>query len=60
MIKLPKYNIGQQDALLSVQNHVGSYTNYLKDVLEPAIKSGEWDDFEALDIGFSVTGESLG
>ncbi|MDO6777441.1 MULTISPECIES: tyrosine-type recombinase/integrase [unclassified Shewanella] len=60
MIKLPKYNIGQQDALLSAQNHVGSYTNYLKDVLEPAIKSGEWDDFEALDIGFSVTGESLG
>lgn len=60
MIKLPKYNIGQQDALLSAQNHVGSYTNYLKDVLEPAIKSGEWDDFEALEIGFSVTGESLG
>ncbi|MFS1438865.1 integrase [Shewanella sp. 10N.286.48.A6] len=60
MIKLPKYNIGQQDALLSAQNHVGSYTNYLKDVLEPAIKSGKWDDFEALDIGFSVTGESLG
>ncbi|QFU23025.1 tyrosine-type recombinase/integrase [Shewanella eurypsychrophilus] len=60
MIKLPKYNIGQQDALLSAQNHVGSYTNYLKDVLEPAIKSGEWDDFEALDLGFSVTGESLG
>jgi integrase len=60
MIKLPKYNIDQQDALLSAQNHVGSYTNYLADVLEPAIKSGEWDDFEALDIGFSVTGESLG
>ncbi|MCG9731352.1 hypothetical protein L1D44_16265 [Shewanella sp. Isolate13] len=60
MIKLPKYNIGQQDALLSAQNHVGGYINYLKDVLEPAIKSGEWDDFETLDIGFSVTGESLG
>jgi|TARA_R110002033_G_scaffold99011_1_gene147357 integrase len=60
MIKLPKYNIGQQDALLSAQNHVGSYTNYLKYVLEPAIKLGEWDDFEALDIGFSVTGESMG
>ncbi|AZG36413.1 site-specific integrase [Shewanella psychromarinicola] len=60
MIKLPKNNIDQQNALLSAQNHVGSYTNYLKDVLEPAIKSGEWDDFEALDIGFSVTGESLG
>tara|TARA_R110002050_G_scaffold112490_2_gene226745 strand:- start:1754 stop:3955 length:2202 start_codon:yes stop_codon:yes gene_type:complete len=60
MIKLPKYNIDQQDALLSAQNHVGSYTNYLKDVLEPAIKSAEWDNFEALDIGFGVTGESLG
>lgn len=60
MIKPPKYNIFQQDALLSAQNYVGSYTNYLKDVLEPAIKSGEWDGFEALDIGFSVTGESLG
>ena len=60
MIKLPKYNIGQQDALLSAQNHLGSYTNYLKYVLEPAIKLGEWDDFEALDIGFSVTGESMG
>lgn len=60
MIKLPKYNISQQDALINVQNHVGSHTNYLKDVLEPAMKSGEWDKFEALDIGFSVTGESLG
>ena len=60
MIKLPKYNIDQQDALLSAQNHVGSYTNYLSDVLEPAIASGEWDEFEALDIGFRVTGESLG
>lgn len=60
MIKLSKYNIDQQDALLSAQNHVGGYTNYLKDVLEPAIKSGEWDELEALDIGFSVTGESLG
>ncbi|MFA0156089.1 site-specific integrase [Vibrio sp. 10N.261.46.A3] len=60
MIKLPKYNIDQQDALLSAQNLVGSYTNYLKDVLEPAIKSGEWDELETLDIGFSVAGESLG
>ena len=60
MIKLPKYNIDQQDALLSAQNHVGGCTNYLNDVLKPAIASGEWDEFEALDIGFSVTGESLG
>jgi len=60
MIKLPKYNIDQQDAILSAQNHVGGCTNYLNDVLKPAIASGEWDEFEALDIGFSVTGESLG
>ncbi|CAK2645489.1 Integrase [Vibrio crassostreae] len=60
MIKLPKHILEQQDALLDAQNHVGSHTNYLNDVLRPAIKSGEWDKFEALDIGFSVTGESLG
>ncbi|MGR5143544.1 site-specific integrase [Photobacterium sp. DNB23_23_1] len=60
MIKLPMYNLGQQDALIDAQNHVGGYTNYLKDVLEPAIKSGEWDELELLDISFSVTGESLG
>ncbi|HHC6531950.1 TPA: site-specific integrase [Vibrio parahaemolyticus] len=60
MIKLPKHNIFQQDALLNAQNYVGSHTNYLKDVLGPAIKSGDWDYFEALDIGFSVTGTSLG
>ncbi|MDH5904636.1 site-specific integrase [Vibrio splendidus] len=60
MIKLTKYNIDKQRALLNAQNHVGIYTNYLKNVLEPAIKSGDWDNFEALDIGFSITGESLG
>ncbi|EOX1768191.1 site-specific integrase [Vibrio cholerae] len=60
MIKLPKYILDQQDALIDAQNRVGSHTNYLNDVLKPAIESGEWDEFEALDIGFSVTGESLG
>lgn len=60
MIKLPKYNIDQQDALLNAQNYVGGYTNYLNDVLKPAIDLGDWDQLEALDIGFSVTGKSLG
>ncbi|CAH8188417.1 Integrase [Vibrio aestuarianus] len=60
MIKLPKHNLDRQDAIINAQNNVGSYTNYLNDVLKPAIESGEWDEFEALDIGFSVTGESLG
>lgn len=60
MIKLPKYNLERQVAILNAQNKVGIYTNYLNDVLKPAIESGNWDEFEALDIGFNVTGESLG
>ncbi|MEZ8130174.1 tyrosine-type recombinase/integrase [Enterovibrio norvegicus] len=60
MIKLCDYLIKQQDALLKAQNHSGNYKNYLNHVLEPAIKTGHWDQFEALDIGFSITGESLG
>jgi integrase len=60
MIKLPKYNLERQSAILNAQRNIGSYTNYLNDVLRPAIESGNWDEFETLDIGFSVTGESLG
>ncbi|MFW8591058.1 hypothetical protein ACOI22_09675 [Glaciecola sp. 2405UD65-10] len=60
MIKLPKYKINQQNALINAQSNVGSYTNYLKDVLEPAIKSKDWGHLETLEIGFGVTGESLG
>ncbi|MBY8010892.1 tyrosine-type recombinase/integrase [Vibrio fluvialis] len=30
------------------------------DVLKPAIERGDWDELENLDIGFTVTGESLG
>lgn len=60
MITLPKHQLDRQDAIINAQNHVGSYINYLSDVLEPTIRSGEWDQFEALDIGFRVTGESLG
>ena len=30
------------------------------DILKPAIKRGDWDELEILEIGFTVTGESLG
>ena len=60
MIKLPKHDLDRQNAIIDAQNKVGTYTNYLHDVLKPAIESGNWDEFEALDIGFTVTGESLG
>ncbi|MEZ9129313.1 site-specific integrase [Vibrio splendidus] len=60
MIKLPEHNLVRQGAIINAQNNVGGYTNYLNDVLKPAIELGKWDEFEALDIGFSVTGESLG
>ncbi|MEZ8190437.1 site-specific integrase [Vibrio sp. 1F279] len=60
MIKLPEHSLNRQDAIISAQNTVGCYTNYLTDILKPAIESGAWDKFEALDIGFSITGQSLG
>ncbi|HDY7974295.1 TPA: site-specific integrase [Vibrio vulnificus] len=60
MIKLPKHDLDRQSAIINAQNNVGSYTNYLNDVLKPVIESGDWDELETLDIGFSVTGESLG
>lgn len=49
-----------QNKLLKAQQSVGAHTNYLMDVLKPAIERGDWDELEALDIGFTVTGESLG
>jgi hypothetical protein len=60
MIKLPKHNLDRQNAIIDAQNKVGPYKNYLNDVLRPAIECGDWDKFETLDIGFTVTGESLG
>jgi integrase len=60
MIKLPKHDLERQNAIIDAQNKVGLYTNYLNDVLRPKIESGDWDEFETLDIGFTVTGESLG
>ncbi|MGR6837563.1 site-specific integrase [Aliivibrio wodanis] len=60
MIKLPKHDLDRQSAIINAQNNVAGCTNYLSDVLRPAIESGDWDVLETLDIGFTVTGESLG
>ncbi len=58
MIKLT--DLERLESIKLAQKNVGVYGNYLHDILKPAIKRGNWDEFEALDIGFSVTGESLG
>tara|TARA_R110002033_G_scaffold38017_3_gene77269 strand:- start:12738 stop:14939 length:2202 start_codon:yes stop_codon:yes gene_type:complete len=60
MIKIPEYEIDKLETIIKAQNMVGAYKNYLNDVLKPAIECGDWDKFEKLDIGFTVTGESLG
>ncbi|WP_318511015.1 site-specific integrase [Photobacterium leiognathi] len=58
MIKLS--DLIYQSKLLKAQENVGAHTNYLMDVLKPAIERGDWDELENLDIGFTVTGKSLG
>ncbi|BCN24786.1 MULTISPECIES: tyrosine-type recombinase/integrase [Vibrio] len=58
MIKIS--DLEHQNKLLKAQQNIGAHTNYLIDVLKPAIERGDWDELEALDIGFTVTGESLG
>ncbi|MFH4766911.1 site-specific integrase [Vibrio alginolyticus] len=58
MIKLT--DLEHQNKLLKAQEHVGAHINYLMDVLKPATECGDWDELENLDIGFTVTGESLG
>lgn len=58
MIKLS--DLEHQNKLIKAQESVGPHKNYLMDVLQPAIKRGDWDELENLDIGFTVTGESLG
>ncbi|MFV8461249.1 site-specific integrase [Vibrio campbellii] len=58
MIKLT--NLERQNNLLKAQESVEGHTNYLLDALKPAIERGDWDELERLDIGFSITGESLG
>lgn len=54
------YDLEHQNKLIKAQQNVGVHANYLIDVLKPAIESGDWDELEALEIGFTVTGESLG
>ena len=58
MIKLSE--LEHQNKLLKAQENVGAHANYLIDVLKPAIARGDWDELESLEIGFTVTGESLG
>lgn len=54
------YNLEHQSKLLKAQENVGDHTNYLMEVLQPAIERGDWNELESLDIGFSISGESLG
>lgn len=54
------FDLEHQNKLLKAQQNVGVHANYLIDVLKPAIERGDWEELEALDIGFTVTGESLG
>jgi integrase len=58
MIKI--FDVAHFESIKNAQNNMGAYSNYLNDVLKPAIERGNWDEFECLDIGFTVTGESLG
>ncbi len=58
MIKLS--DLARFESIKNAQNNIGAYSNYLNDVLKPAIERGYWDVFENLDIGFTVTGKSLG
>jgi integrase len=58
MIKLT--DLDHFESIKKAQNNVGAHSNYLNEVLKPAIERGNWDEFENLDIGFTVTGKSLG
>ncbi|HGF3774358.1 TPA: site-specific integrase [Vibrio parahaemolyticus] len=58
MIKLT--NLDRLEAIKKAQNQVGTHKNYLFDVLIPATKSGNWEEFEKLDIGFDTSGRTLG
>lgn len=58
MIK--SFDLEHQNKLIKAQQNVGVHTNYLIDVLKPAIERGDWEELEPLEIGFTVTGESLG
>ena len=58
MIKIS--DLDRFESIKNAQNNVRAYSNYLNDVLKTVIERGDWDEFENLDIGFTVTGESLG
>lgn len=58
MIKLT--DLTRLESIKNAQLNVKKYGNYLTDVLKPAIELGDWDEFESLDIGFTVEGSSLG
>ncbi|MEZ8703186.1 site-specific integrase [Vibrio cyclitrophicus] len=53
-------DLNHLESIKNAQNNIGTYSNYLIDVLKPAIECGDWDKFEKLDIGFNITGQSLG
>lgn len=54
------FDLDRFESIKNAQIKVGAYNNFLADILKPAIERGNWDEFENLDIGFTVTGESLG
>ncbi|MEZ9509769.1 integrase [Vibrio breoganii] len=58
MIKIS--NLDHLKSIKNPQNKGGKHTNYLLDILAPAIEKGDWDEFECLEIGFDTSGESLG
>lgn len=53
-------DLEHQNKLLNAQENVNAHVNYLLDVLKPAIERGDWDELESHNIGFTVSGESLG
>lgn len=58
MIKLT--NLERLESIKKAQTNVGVHSNYLIDILKPAISRGNWDELEQLDIGFNEKGQSLG
>lgn len=58
MIKIS--NLIHLEKVKKAQEHVGAYSDYLNDVLKPAIERGNWEELEQLDIGFDTDGRTLG
>ncbi|EGQ9299035.1 site-specific integrase [Vibrio parahaemolyticus] len=53
-------DLHRRKTIIRSQQQVGAHTNYLKDVLEPAIARGNWDELEQMPIGFDDNGNPLG